>query len=447
MVLLRTPLHLAVFSRLTKGARTTAYRSLQDLYAQYTDDRRHEAERSLPREAWPTITQQLVEEMSRRETVTVPYVLLDRFARTDLAVLSSAGTLVHAENGRVGFFHETYFDYLFARSFVLAGHDLHDFLAASGQALFRRAQTRQVLEHLRDTDRAAFRHTAVRLLTSDLVRPHLRFVVVAVLEQLDATSEDWAALEPHAWGEDVTSGNLRRLLALPSWFEAADTGRWEGWLAAPEAVPLIFPQLEWSTAHHPARVTELLEPYRDAEGPWRQRLLSWAQSRPSAHALGLIHTLIDRGDFDATPGGSSDTGADFWHLFGQLAEEDAVAALQILGAFLTRALRQATTTEHGDPFASGHLPTPTGSSPGTLVIEAAEAAPAAALEHVLPFVIAVARASHAALSNVSPLRPRWALPLPSSNPTSMRLCTGRLTRRCAPWPSSTPPPLPRPWGP
>lgn len=48
LVLLRTPLHLAVFSRLTKGARTTAYRSLQDLYAQYTDDKRREAERSLP---------------------------------------------------------------------------------------------------------------------------------------------------------------------------------------------------------------------------------------------------------------------------------------------------------------------------------------------------------------------------------------------------------------
>ncbi|MFJ6810714.1 hypothetical protein ACIQRK_32750 [Streptomyces anulatus] len=221
LVLLRTPLHLAVFSRLTKGARTTAYRSLQDLYAQYTDDKRREAERSLPHETWPAITQQLVEEMSRRETVTVPYALLDRFARTDLAVLSSAGILLHAENGRIGFFHETYFDYLFARSFVLAGHDLHDFPAAGGQALFRRAQTRQVLEHLRDTDRTAFRHTAVRLLTSDLVRPHLRFVVVAVLEQLDATSEDWAALEPHAWGEDVTSGNLRHLLALPSWFEAA----------------------------------------------------------------------------------------------------------------------------------------------------------------------------------------------------------------------------------
>ncbi|WP_405188213.1 hypothetical protein [Streptomyces anulatus] len=410
LVLLRTPLHLAVFSRLTKGARTTAYRSLQDLYAQYTDDKRREAERSLPPETWPAITQQLVEEMSRRETVTVPYALLDRFARTDLAVLSSAGILLHAENGRIGFFHETYFDYLFARSFVVAGHDLHDFLAAGGQALFRRAQTRQVLEHLRDTDRTAFRRTAVRLLTSDLVRPHLRFVVVAVLEQLDATSEDWVALEPHVWGEDVTSGNLRHLLALPSWFEAADTGRWERWLATPEAVPLVLPQLEWGTAHHPARVTELLEPYRDAEGPWRQRLLSWVQSRPSVHAEDLILALIDRGDFDVASDRPSETEANFWYLFEQLAQEDAGVALQMLGAFLTRGLQQAAAAGHGDPFTSGHLPIQTGSRPGTLVIEAAEAAPAAALEHVLPFVVAVARSSHAALCNVSPLRPRWALP-------------------------------------
>lgn len=410
MALLRTPLHLAVFSRLTKTARTTAYRSLQDLYDRYTDEKRREAERLLPPEAWPAITQHLVEEMSRRETVTVPYALLDQFARTHLAVLSSAGILLHAENGRIGFFHETYFDYLFARSFVLAGHDLHDFLAASGQALFRRAQTRQVLEHLRDTDRAAFRHTAVRLLTSDSVRPHLRFVVLAVLEQLDATSEDWAALEPHAWGEDVTADSLRRLLALPSWFEAADTGRWEKWLAAPEDVPLVFPQLEWNTQHHPARVTELLEPYRDADGPWRQRLLSWVQSRPSTHALELILALIGRGNFDIAPDGPSGTGADFWRLFEQLADKDAVAALQVLGAFLTRGLRQAAAAGHSDPFTSGHLPTRARSSLGTLVTEAAEAAPSAALEHVLPFVVAVARASHAALADVSLLHPRWALP-------------------------------------
>ncbi|MEV0036407.1 hypothetical protein [Streptomyces sp. NPDC050804] len=408
LALLRTPLHLAVFCRLTTSARTTAYGSLQELYDQYTDETRREAERTLSHEAWPTITHRLVEEMSRRETVTVPYALLDRFARTDLAVLVSGGTLLHTDN-RIGFFHETYFDYLFARSFVLMGKDLHDFLAASGQALFRRAQTRQVLEHLRSTDRESLRHTSVRLLESDVVRPHLRFVVFAVLEQLNATSEDWAALEPRAWAEDATAARLRGLLALPAWFEAADTGNWEKWLAHPDLAPLVFQQLAECTEHHPARVVELLKPYRDADGPWRQRLLDWVSTRPSAFSLDLALTFIDRGDFDDEPNGVAGTGWRFWNLFEHLAERDAPNAIRLLGAFLARGLQRAATAGHGDPFESGHLSLSPGSHVGA-VAETAKAAPAAILEHVLPFVIAVAKASRAAHADKSALRPRWAHP-------------------------------------
>ncbi|MGW3007439.1 hypothetical protein ACWC9R_01165 [Streptomyces sp. NPDC001219] len=415
LTLLRTPLHLAVFCRLSTRARTTAYGSLQELYARYTDETRREAERTLSPEAWPAITNRLVEEMSRRETVTVPYPLLDRFARGDLAVLISAGILLHADD-RIGFFHETYFDYLFARSFVLTGRDLHDFLAASGQALFRRAQTRQVLDHLRDTDRELLRHTSVRLLSSEVVRPHLRFVVFAVLEQLDATNEDWAALEPHAWSEDATAVRIRGLLALPAWFAAADTGSWEKWLAHPDLAPLVFPQLTWCTEHHPARVVELLEPYRDADDPWRQRLLDWISTRPSTFSLGLALTFIDRGDFDDEPGGVAGAGWRFWDLFEGLAEKDAPTAIRLLGAFLARGVQRAATAGHGDPFDSGHLSPLPGSHVSTVVAEAAEAAPAATLEHVVPFVIAVAKASHAAHADSSALRPRWAYPPSSVNP-------------------------------
>ncbi|TBO58139.1 hypothetical protein EYS09_18975 [Streptomyces kasugaensis] len=414
--LLRTPLHLAVFSRLSKRARTTSYRSLQELYAQYTDESRREVERSLPPDAWLDITRQLVDEMSRRETVTVPYALLDRFARSDLAVLVSAGVLLHADNDRIGFFHETYFDYLFARSFVLAGKDLHDFLATSGQALFHRAQTRQVLEHLRDTDRTEFRRTAVRLLTSDLVRPHLRFVVLAVLEQLAATSEDWASLDPLAWDEGVTAGKLRGLLALPSWFDASDTGRWEQWLADPRLMPLAFPQLEWCTDHHPARVTELVEPYRDADGPWRQRLLDWVCKWPSAFSADLVRRLIDRGDFDDGHAGPSGVGAGFWHVFEQLAEKEGASAICLLGAFLTRGFQRAVAAGHSDPFDSGHLPMTVGSPVGTLVSETAAAAPGETLDHILPFVIAVAEASHAAHAERGTPSPRWSWPPSPFNP-------------------------------
>jgi hypothetical protein len=43
----------------------------------------------------------------------------------------SRGLLVE-DDGRYAFFHESYFDFLFARSFVTAGGELHDFLVTSG---------------------------------------------------------------------------------------------------------------------------------------------------------------------------------------------------------------------------------------------------------------------------------------------------------------------------
>jgi len=137
--------------------------------------------------------------MSDHERLQAPAALLDSVSTNEVAALHSRGVLI-TDADRVGFFHETYFDFLFARTFVAEGQDLHDFLVDSGQYLFRRAQARQVLEYLAANDRAAFRNTVVRLLTSDTVRTHLQAVVVTVLQQLDADADDWQGIEPLAFG-------------------------------------------------------------------------------------------------------------------------------------------------------------------------------------------------------------------------------------------------------
>ncbi|MFE5948683.1 hypothetical protein [Streptomyces sp. NPDC056480] len=170
--LLRTPLHLSVFSRLSASARAASYRTLQELYARYTDELREEIETQAAALDWSGITGALCASMSERETLQAPMALLDGFARQHIKVFESHGVLVR-DAEQVGFFHETYFDYLFARSFVSAQEDIHDFLAGSGQYLFRRAQTRQILEHLAGTDRDRFRVTVAQLLSSDQIRPHL----------------------------------------------------------------------------------------------------------------------------------------------------------------------------------------------------------------------------------------------------------------------------------
>ncbi|MEU0527864.1 hypothetical protein [Streptomyces niveus] len=110
------------------------------------------------------------------------------------------------------------------------------------------------------------------------------------------------------------------------------------------------------------------------------------------------------------PNGIADLGWRFWNLFEHLAETDASTAIRLLGAFLARGLRRAATAGHGHPFNSGHLSASPGSHVGAVLAEAVERAPAAVLEHVLPFVIAVAKASHADHADGPAMHPRWARP-------------------------------------
>src|SRR3546814_18021884 len=80
--------------------------------------------------------------MSERQELIAPVAALDPFAGS-LDLLQRAGLIV-ARDHRVGFIHESLFDYLHARTFVQERTPLIDFLLASEQKLFRRTQTRQI---------------------------------------------------------------------------------------------------------------------------------------------------------------------------------------------------------------------------------------------------------------------------------------------------------------
>lgn len=259
--LLRVPLHFAVFSRLSPEAQRVPYRTLPELYDRYTSELRQQVERQVGRLDWAGIITVLVDHMNQRESLFAPEAVLDSFPRLEVNSLVSASVLVR-DGTRIGFFHETYFDYLFARAFVSGGHDLHDFLADSGQYLFRRAQARQVLEYLAATDREEFRRTVLRLLTSDRIRPHLRDVVAGVLRQLDVGPDDVRCLESVIFGGGSIEARLLPLLSSPAWFDAADqAGCWEAWLDDPAKSDKAGDQLIWAARNRPKRVAELVAPY------------------------------------------------------------------------------------------------------------------------------------------------------------------------------------------
>lgn len=388
MALLCVPLHLAVFCRLSEEARAVEHSTLQDLYACYTAEVRDMLERRLGSLDWVATTGAMVGHMSDNEVLDAPVGVLDSADQRQVRALVSASVI--AEDGeKYAFFHESYFDYLFAREFVATGESLREFLLDSGQHLFRRAQTRQVLEHLAATDPQQFISVVIELLECDDVRYHLKAVVVDVLRRIDPAPEHWAALEDLAWSGSPLGARLLRLLCEPGWFDAADSlGRWEAWLDDPERAETARDKLSITAKHRPVRVAELVRPRLEDSEQWRRhvRRLTWLSL--CNELVDLIAEAIAMGLFDDADQGTE--GSDFWMDLHRLKDDDPAGAARLIGAFLDRGLERATLAGSGDPFMSEHLRSDSHSE--SVITDVASNAPAEFVRHVLPFVVEVARA-------------------------------------------------------
>lgn len=386
MALLCVPLHLAVFCRLSGEARTVEHSTLQDLYACYTTEVRDLLERRLGSLDWVAITGAMVGHMSDNEVLDAPAGLLDSVEQRQVRALVSASVIVQ-DGEKYAFFHESYFDYLFAREFVAAGESLREFLLDSGQHLFRRAQTRQVLEHLAATDPQHFISVVVELLESDNLRYHLKAVVVDVLRRTDPAPEHWAALEDLAWSGSPIGTRLLRLLCEPGWFDAVDAlGRWEVWLDDPERAETARDELSIVAKHRPVRVAELVRPRLEDSERWRSHVqrLTWLSL--CSELVDLIAEAIAMGLLDDADRRTA--GPDFWMDLHPLEDDDPAGAARLIGAFLGRGLERAELDGSGDPFKSGHLCSDSHSE--SIIIDVARNAPAEFVRHVLPFVVEVA---------------------------------------------------------
>ncbi|WP_410671248.1 hypothetical protein [Amycolatopsis sp. cmx-4-68] len=385
--LLRVPLHLAVFFRLEAKSRELHYRTLPDLYQQLTYELRPLVEDDLGAVGWHGAIAPLVTYMSEHETLHAPSVLLERLPRRARPALVSAG-IIRDDGATVQFFHETYFDFLFAQEFVAQGKDLHDFVVKSGQQLFQRAQVRQVLEHLIGVDRRRFRTDSVRLLASSAIRSNLLDIVIGVLSSLPAAGDDWLAIEPLAFGGSRRSRRLLALLMVPAWFDAADSaGRWEPLLASETTSVPTANVLIRVARERGRRVAELVKPFIGRSDEWTQRLRSMVEWSLSPGLVDLTVELLHLGLLDGARGPIA-VNSNFWSIVAGLNDEDPAGAARVVGAYLNRARDRAQADGVADPFPE--YIDASGSAGGeTTIVEIATAAPQQYLEHILPFVLSV----------------------------------------------------------
>lgn len=380
--LLRSPLNLVLLSAATGAESALTFSTEHDLLSQYWQTKREQVrERRKPQDTrFDAVISRLVAAMNDSQRLAVPEaVLYPDGLDGDASVLVSEHVLVR-DDRRYAFFHETLFDFAFARAWICDNRNVLEFLLGGEQELFRRAQVRQVLRLLRELEPVRFVEEVRALLAHPEVRYHIKDVVLALLRALpDPSSQELQLVLSLLESEERWRDRLELLLRTAPWFDRLyDDGLLAGWLAGsePERERLAADVIGTAGGHRPDDVAGLLSPHHQhPQFPnwllWTTRFIGVDKSR---HLFELLLSAVRAGQLDSGSYG-------LWSSARSLGKSQPEWTVELLHAWLVE--RPAALTLENDRVVDlgdreyGLL---------KLVRESAEGAPLVFASTLLPYL-------------------------------------------------------------
>ncbi len=334
--ILRVPFHLLLF---LQGEPSADFSSAGQLYDRYWERKRQNVRDRLGRSAhWTEVLNGLTERMSSSQKLFATREVVELWQEDVEAMLSEHVLVEEPVQKQLRFFHESFFDYAYARSFCASNQPILYLLTSSEQHLFRRAQVRQILAYRRGQDTERYLADHSELLQSAAVRFHIKRMVVAGLAQLDEpTEEEWRIAKQYVRDDDLSNHVQLAIRGHVGWFDLLNRiGVLRRWLHSEDEWEVNVAC--WLIRQHnlhddrSAQIAALLAPLANAGSEWEGELIQ-IMSRGKTHksaAMAQLHfELLLRGAYDSYE--SSIQGSDFWHLYHEAAEEaprfviDAVA--------------------------------------------------------------------------------------------------------------------------
>ncbi|MGM3412090.1 AAA family ATPase [Ralstonia holmesii] len=280
--LLEVPLNLGVFLEVHADGRP--FTSRNDLFAGLLEKKTRQIANRDRAPKWSVAQplNALARWMSDRQTLQAPQSTLQDFESA--AEILASENLITVRNGKVHLFHESFFDYLFARGFAASPQTLVELLLSdSDQYLFRRTQVRQILESLREDDRRRYLSELECVLTSPKVRYHIKLAVAQWLGALRDPSLAEFTLVRNMDAASASPSLLARsaFQGTPAWFDLVKNteGFLEGQLNSP-VESRRETTLWWLSRVAPERpdeVGKLLDSWRRTgdSSQRAERLLDW----------------------------------------------------------------------------------------------------------------------------------------------------------------------------
>jgi hypothetical protein len=343
--ILGIPFHLQLF---LQGDPLNSFNTIGELYDRYWTRKQQDLKVFLGRAPhWNQVIDALTTRMSAQQLTFAPMSVTDDWADDARAMASEHVLIKDEKNRRYRFFHESFFDYAFARRFCATERSVVEFLQSSEQHLFRRAQVRQILSYRRENDFTQYIADLRNILASANVRFHIKRMVASGLNRIDKPwPEEWLVIEPY-----LLAGELSRYVSMalrehPGWFALLDRLHvFATWLAADDAAlnNAAIWYLEAPRMHdvHSERIASLIRPYVNQDGDWQlriRRIMSWGQAHKSAEMTAICLDLIKQGAYDNDD--STSSGGDFWSQLYHAEKTAPRFLIDVLATWFDRAVEQ-----------------------------------------------------------------------------------------------------------
>lgn len=400
-LILQTPMHLVLLNTIVGQIGAMAFQSKGSLFEAYWERKQRNARARRAGVRFNDVISRVANEASDRQTLSIPIEILDDGDLIDDANVLVSEHVLARDGDRIAFFHETFFDYAFARQWVSRRESLVDFLLRDEQELFRRAQVRQILQHLSEREPERFRDEITTVLMSDQVRFHIKETVLAILSNLsDPTSEDAAVILEVAATEPSFGEQLWSHTRSASWFNRfQEDGQIDVWLDSgePTLQARALNLMMTSIREYPVKVAELLRARQDA--PQYLEWVRWTSGRADAHhsreMFDLLLAAVRAGGFDAE-------GSELWLTTHDLAKHRPLWAIELLRA---RIIDHEEALKLNDDGVVTLLKLHDYSA-SELVRDAAAAEPLAFVQSVVPYLLQVMAATAYEARLDDPIRDR-----------------------------------------
>ncbi|MCA9625639.1 MAG: ATP-binding protein [Myxococcales bacterium] len=217
---LRVPQHLRMFLELSSPDRVgEAFRTYQQMLEELWRRRlRTDGERKV------ALIDSIVERMAKEEVLSLPLAYCD--TAIDVAEVLVAEGILRIEGSRIGFRHQTLYEFARARSFVREGASLVEIIRNHQQSLFVRSSLWSTLAFLRVASPERYEGEVSGVWAMEDLRPHLRALLIDFLGQLSAPSPLEVALLTSCLDHDAKRGSALAAIRLNAavWFPLLNDG-------------------------------------------------------------------------------------------------------------------------------------------------------------------------------------------------------------------------------